>query len=321
MATLLTLPPQLLEKIQDLLGHDVDLPKNLREELSRTTSQKSHAINNEDDISVEEPSLWGPQQADKTQDESQDESEDIAKQQVVLVEQPKPLTIPHEIIEDLSRWAGSDKGKKRLGKAGLDPNNYSSIALLAGTEIYIPPNELERLRLAENPDKPNPYIPSYLSSSTSNRTIGLGKEYRKLSKTVSTIFNILFSIFGSSIAVYLACKSSAGYSTELSLLLSILTGLIVGLADGILVYLFNKKVVESRKERHKFGLKFLRGSGKLDENEATDQIDEQEEGKEKLSNEDDVDGQITDLPENENTQASGIKKHIRLRRRGLNDRT
>ncbi|WWC64649.1 uncharacterized protein I303_107260 [Kwoniella dejecticola CBS 10117] len=331
MTTLMILPPHLLETIQDLLSQDVDLPKTLREELSRTTSQTTPVLHLAEDRRLSE--------SNSARDEARTglaastspiervadtitgppiEPGSGAAHQVLLPSagQSFPMTIPLETIEGLSRWAGLEGAKTQLRRKGLDPNRYTSISLLSGTQIYIPPHDLERLKAAENPEKSNPFIPSYLNPN--HKPPSIGSEYRKLSKTISTVLNILFSIFGSAIAIYLVCKSSAGYSTEVSILLGILTGLIVGIADVVLLYLYSDKLDKGRKESHRTGLKNLRGSGasieKKSAEEKTAGIQEDD---------DDFGGQkgVVDMQETEETQTTGTKADIRLRRRGLQKET
>ncbi|WVW86098.1 hypothetical protein I302_108137 [Kwoniella bestiolae CBS 10118] len=309
MTTLLTLPPHLLETIQELLTSDVDLPQNLRNELGKSTSQRQQSVsddverisNNASDETIEEKDQI-------SRDLPADEGESIHAPFGALVIQDvrPPPTIPHETIEELSRWAGSERGVKQLKKSKLDPNKYTSISLLAGTEIYIPPHELERLKIAEKGDnKPNPYLPTYLSRSSST---SFGKEFRSLSKTISTVLNILFSIFGSSIAVYLVSSSSAGYSREIAILLGVLTGIIVGVADVVLIYLYSRKLDEGRRESRRVGMKMLRGSGRIGEKEKVEERVEEDTGE----------GDVMDLPEKDGTESTGVKKEVRLRRRGLN---
>ncbi|WWC94763.1 hypothetical protein V866_001612 [Kwoniella sp. B9012] len=299
MTTLLILPPHLIETIQELLKSDVDLPEELRDKLARATSNR----NDENDL------------AGVSKDDPKEEpgDEDEGGLSVLNVrDKPPQRTIPLPTIEELSRWAGSHQGIKQLEKNGLDPSRYNTISLLAGTEIYIPSNELDRLKLAESGDKPNPYLPSYLSPSTSTSS-SFGKEFRNLSKTISTVLNILFSIFGSSIAVYVVSTSSAGYSREISILLGILTGIIVGVADMVLVYLYTRKLDEGRRESKKVGLKMLRGSGKIgekNEGEKDSSVDGEKE-----------DERVVDLSQTSDTLSTAVKKEVRLRRRGLNDTT
>lgn len=42
-----------------------------------------------------------------------------------------------------------------------DPADYSFISLLAGTEVYVSPEALERLKAAENPDKVDLYLSTF----------------------------------------------------------------------------------------------------------------------------------------------------------------
>ncbi|WRT70290.1 uncharacterized protein IL334_007288 [Kwoniella shivajii] len=330
MTTLLTLPPHLQEAIQDLLCSDVDLPNDLRKELSRTNSNRNRRLSSPQ--SKQDRSLGSAETIIEIKDKVDDEPkrsiqvERLKNGHTISIENQDESdnsdvnpTIPHETLESLSRWASSDSGRRALGSNGLDRSRYSIISLLVGTEVYIPFNELERMRLAENGslDRPNPYLPSYLSPNnptTLGSSNGLGSEFRSLSKSISTILNILFSIFGSGAAVYVASTTGAGYSREISILLAVLTGFIVGIADAILVWIFTKKVEESRVERHNTGRKMLSGSGKLSETEENLITD---------GNEDDIQDEEDSQKGNEQIMkekigSSGVKKEIRLRRRGLN---
>ncbi|OCF44590.1 hypothetical protein I317_01477 [Kwoniella heveanensis CBS 569] len=192
-------------------------------------------------------------EASKRDEEANDEQEED--------EDEKVDTIPLDLVERLSRWCSTEQGRRSLQKAKVDPIKYSVVSLMAGTEVYIPPYELERLRAAENPDKPNPYLPSYFSPSPPS----LGSEYRALIKQLTTALNIIFSIIGSAAAVYVASTSGAGYTRETAVLLAVLTGAVVGLADLGLVVIFSKRLEGSRKERFENSVKALKGSGKVDE--------------------------------------------------------
>jgi hypothetical protein len=91
------------------------------------------------------------------------------------------------------------------------------------------------------------------------------QEYRSISKQLSTVFNVLFSIVGSAAAVYVASITGAGYSRETAMLLAILAGVIVGIADGVLVWVLGKRVEKERKEARERGRKEALGSSKLGE--------------------------------------------------------
>ncbi|OWZ35796.1 hypothetical protein C349_05012 [Cryptococcus neoformans var. grubii Br795] len=285
MATLLTLPSHLIESINHLLREDLELPDDLREPLLEAIKQPQADIIAPLDI---RDGLYT--QNDGNIDGKQEDSTAV----------PRPPTIDYDLVERLSRWATSDKGKMSLEKNNLDTSRYTDISLLSGTEIYVDPKELARLRAAENPEKPNPYLPSYLSPAPPS----FGSEYRNLTRTLSTIFNVIFSILGSAGAVYMAAVSGAGYSREKGVLLGILAGLIVGIADGVLVVLFMSKVEKDRRERHERGRKLMKGSGK-----ALDQIEDQARIEQ---------GVQVKLLAKEGIESTAVSaKQIQLRRRAL----
>ncbi|KAK8853160.1 hypothetical protein IAR55_003861 [Kwoniella newhampshirensis] len=301
MATLLTLPPHLIETIADLLATDVDLPDDLRTELSEAISRRSPPVRDEKiDSSAEGGS-----------EEIGDEMIEIplsdGTTEMVESSDAPPLTIDHDLLQSLSRWATSDAGISSLENTHLNPSRYVAVALLAGTEVYIPPAELERIRVAEDPEKPNPFLPAYLSAQPAS----FGTEYRNLLRTLSTTVNILFSIFGSAAAVYVASVSGAGYTRETAILLAILTGVVVGIADGVLVWIFTGRVKESRKEREKRGREMMRGSGAVDERENND---------EKVIDGAEQDASLS-VNEKEGSETTARQKQVRLRRRGLEKTT
>ncbi|ADV24045.1 hypothetical protein I305_02473 [Cryptococcus gattii E566] len=284
MVTLLTLPSHLTESINDLLREDLELPDDLRRPLLEAINQPQTDVVAPLDI--------------RDGLDSQEGRNSDGKQDSTAI--TSPPTIDFDLVERLSRWATSDKGRILLRQNELDPSRYTEISLLSGTEIYLDPKELERLRAAENQEKPNPYLPSYLSPAPPS----FGSEYRNLTRTLSTTFNVLFSILGSAGAVYVAAVSGAGYSREKGILLGILAGLIVGIAEGVLVVLFMGRVEQDRKERHERGRKLMKGSGKaLDQIEDQTQVEEGVQGK---------------LRAKEGTESTAVPaKQIQLRRRGL----
>ncbi|WVQ72644.1 hypothetical protein IAR50_002203 [Cryptococcus sp. DSM 104548] len=285
MSTLLILPPQLLETINSLLVVK-DLPKDLRKPLVEAASQT---------VTDELPAV-------KDAPDAEDETvgtEDSEPQDLHPLPQTPPPTIDLDLLERLSTWATSDEGRSKLSEEGLDPLLYTHIALVSGTEVYLTPKQLERLRAAEDPDKPNPYIPSYLSPAPPS----FGTEYRTLTRTLSTVLNILFSIFGAAVAVYVAATSGAGYSREQGVLLGVLAGVVVGIADGVLVVIFQGRVKENRKERWERGRKLMTGSGK---------VDPEEELKEKQ-------GKVVGMEDKSEAGPSALPKRIQLKRRAIKE--
>lgn len=168
------------------------------------------------------------------------------------------------------------------------------ISLLAGTELYIPASQLPHL------PKPNisPFLPSYLSPLPPS----FGQEYRSLARQLSTVLNVLFSIFGSAFAVYVAATTGGGYSREKGILLGVLAGVVVGVADGVLVWIFQRRVKEGREEGRKMAIKLSKGSG-ADGEKGTEADEAIEPGSE------DIREALTDVPV--------VKKEIRLRRRAI----
>ena len=161
-SSLLTLPPHLLERIADILRADVDLPRGLRTSLE---SAKGEAEG------------FGAVQStaeDKTEgrrDQDEDGVSATPRAEVAVIE--------IAVVERLAKWSASTEGAHRIRKAKLgeclvarpqstclgrtrqdgsrtltaDPNDYTLISLLAGTQVYIPQSKLSLLESSTNPDK------------------------------------------------------------------------------------------------------------------------------------------------------------------------
>ncbi|WVR00215.1 hypothetical protein IAU59_007357 [Kwoniella sp. CBS 9459] len=355
MTTLLTLPSHLKETIQELLAADVDLAPDLRQDLQNGIVSPSSLSDSEGEpgriIRTNERRRSGTQRT-RSESRSQDQAinadgdESIEDEQVIIEEgalqsttsKPKKTnseagpegdvdTISLEVIERLSRWCSTEEGRRSLEGNNLDLAKYNLISLLAGTEVYIPPAELERLGAAENPDKPNPYLPSYFSPVQPS----IGSEYRSMTKQLTTALNIIFSIVGSGAAVYVASTSGAGYTRETAVLLAVLTGVVVGFADLVLVTIFSQRVEEGRKQRFENSVKMLKGSGKVEvgEQDETHAANEQEEKLGKaLRKQIDLDPPleakegttITTEPATTTTITTGMeKRQVRLRRKKLDE--
>ena len=173
------------------------------------------------------------------------------------------------------------------------------IALLAGTELYIPPNQLPMPPSSSI----NPYLPAYLSPLPPS----FGSEYRSLARQLSTVLNILFSIFGSAFAVYVAATTGGGYSREKGILMGVVAGLVVGVADGVLIRIFANRVKEGREEGRRVAIKLSKGSGA--DGEKVDVNDEEGSAKAIERSEDGSNEEVKETPK--------VKKEIRLRRRAI----
>lgn len=171
MSVLLTLPPHLIEKIEAILEADLQDDHSFSEDTRRGLRKARDEYQ-----SWTPPTTLTLQSAQLTEDKtalhtdteptSQPDDEDS-----VAEDPPAPPTVDEEVLVSLSRWAGTNVGqvilkRNRIGGPGplqwldctrlmffADPLGYSMISLLAGTEVYIPPSQLARLRAADNPEK------------------------------------------------------------------------------------------------------------------------------------------------------------------------
>ncbi|WVF73033.1 hypothetical protein IAT40_007851 [Kwoniella sp. CBS 6097] len=350
MTTLLTLPPHLREAIQELiLADNVDLPTDLRDGLNRTLAHaRAHADTHTSATTRDDDAAVGDNGGikDRSGAGAGDET-NIAAEAVIDSDRTEDLpnednegeagagnehgtdtdkvvdTIPLDLVERLSRWCSTDTGRDSLKANNLDPVRYSDISLMAGTEVYIPPSELERLRAAENPDKPNPFLPSYFSPVQPS----IGSEYRALTKQLTTAINIVFSIVGSGAAVYVASTTGAGYTRETAVLLAVLTGVVVGLADMGLLWIFSTRLEGSRKERFENSVKMLKGSGKIDQESESEKkdIEGQQENMNQIGGDHGRGKEVREqvgiplqLQGKEDTTVTGVeKRQVRLRRKKL----
>lgn len=112
----------------------------------------------------------------------------------------------------------------------------------------------------------DPFLPAYLSPAPPS----LGKELRHLSSSLTTVLNVLFSIFGSAAAVYVASVSGAGYSRETAVILAVLAGVVVGIAEGVLVWIFGDRLKKGREASRKTAREMAKGSGAISDGEITD---------------------------------------------------
>lgn len=172
----LTFPAHLVEKISALLVYDiarqldVALKLELEEALKAADSARTDA--------TRAALIDGAAAEQKSNNTDRGDGEDPSKAEAdaqIPVDPPAPPTIAEETLENVSRWADSKLGRGILRRYNLGPfsfsvhvggsNNgmrrlnraeaaeYSLIALLAGTQIYIPPSRLARLKAAEPVDK------------------------------------------------------------------------------------------------------------------------------------------------------------------------
>jgi hypothetical protein len=236
MQDLVILTPHLVDKIRAIVAADIDIPEELRAQLQEGLGRFETA------------------QEEKRQTEVNKNDDDDDEQGPAIPEKkPIPPTIDILALEHLSRWISEGTASKLKDKR-IDPVEYGLIPLLSGTELYLPGTQLP---IPSSSESTNPYLPAYLSPLPPS----FGSEYRSLTRQLSTVLNILFSIFGSGFAVYVAATTGGGYAREKGILLGILAGVVVGIADGVLVCIFGQRVREGREEGRKLAIKLARGSG------------------------------------------------------------
>ena len=289
MQDLVILTPHLLDKIRSILASDSDLPEDLRAQLQSgieiyETAQREESqteVSN-DDVDEEEGSA-GPEQ------------------------KHTPPTIDILVLENLSRWATSEDATSNLKDQGINPVEYGMIPLLSGTELYLPGTQMPI-----SSEATNPYLPAYLTPLPPS----LGSEYRSLTRQLSTVLNILFSIFGSGFAVYVAATTGGGYAREKGILLGVLAGVVVGIADGVLVWIFGQRVKEGREEGRKLAIKLGKGSG--GEGEAFQADAAAMDGEDAA---DELEEKVLDVEATSEKETARVKKDIRLRRRPIGEKS
>ena len=280
------LTPHLIDKIRAILATDFDLPEDLRDQLKAgLDTYESHV--------------------EATQAESIEDDETAIPESKAKI---MPPTIDILALEHLSRWASTDTTSSKLKSKSVDPSEYGMISLLSGTELYIPSSQLP---IISSETAINPFLPSYLSPLPPS----FGSEYRSLTRQLSTVLNILFSIFGSGFAVYVAATTGGGYAREKGILLGILAGVIVGIADGVLVWIFGERVKEGREEGRKLAIKLAKGSGGDGTVDNTGSLEVQNSAEELLKQKEAQ--QILEVPGGE---IKPVKKEIRLRRRAIGEK-
>ncbi|RSH88332.1 uncharacterized protein EHS24_000869 [Apiotrichum porosum] len=221
----------------------------------------------------------------------------------------RPATIDGDLLERISRWVGGDDGSKAVEKAGLDAAPYGPIAILAGSEVYLPPRQRALAKAAEaeqaKKEELNPYLPASMSVTPPS----LGSEYRQLMRQLSNVLNVLFSIFGCGGAAYVAAVTGGGWAREPAILLAVIVGFVVGMADVGLIFLYKRRLTIERRAAAERRVKENKGSAAIGEGTVLE-LDEDKvaELERELAEEGPVD--IVPAP-------SGSGRSIRLRRRAL----
>ncbi|ORX40655.1 hypothetical protein BD324DRAFT_13348 [Kockovaella imperatae] len=153
----------------------------------------------------------------------------------VLREELRGEVVPEDALLRLSKWAREHMSNSE---------DYSLVSLFAGTEVFVTPERAAFLKSAQQSGKADAFLPSYLSPRES-----LSGGYKALSKQITTALNVLFSVVGAGVAVYMAAITGAGYKRETGVLLGVFAAVVVAITEGALLWIFAYKVkVVQRKE-------------------------------------------------------------------------
>jgi len=162
--------------------------------------------------------------------------------------------IPSSVLQQLAKWARSPEGLSALRTANLDPHDYSTIALFAGTRTT--PN--------------SSFSGSDLSAGTKSRKSGL----RNDRKGVTALANAVFSVVGAGFAAYWAasnagwglhkvrgwCEVSAATLTgfQQSMFLGLFTAFVVGFSEAVLFTLWQRRVERRANAKKTFVKRVVR---------------------------------------------------------------
>ncbi|KAL7418479.1 hypothetical protein Q5752_006937 [Cryptotrichosporon argae] len=223
------------------------------------------------------------------------------------LEAQTPPAVLEETIVGLARWAAS-AGRPALEQHGLDLDDYSHIALGAGTAVYLP---AKQARIVAGLDA-TPFLPAHLlPSSTTNTTSHTSSSppssssssssspLRSLARQLSTALNILFSILGSAFAAHHAARAS-GFAPAACVLLAVAAGAVVGVADAVGVWIYVGRLERDRAAARERGRMEARGSAA-----ETHEIEDEAGGDHEMA-------------QHTGTTATE-KREVRLRRRAIGD--
>ncbi|KZV96369.1 hypothetical protein EXIGLDRAFT_833615 [Exidia glandulosa HHB12029] len=117
-------------------------------------------------------------------------------------------SIPHSVLLDVSRWA-----REHAEAAGLDPHDYTMLALLAGTRT----------------------TPNANFVTTEPR-----KATKSDRRAVTALVNAVFSVAGAGTAGWWAARSS-GWTNEVCVLIGLLVAAIVAITEAILFIIWQRR--------------------------------------------------------------------------------
>ncbi|KIJ55409.1 hypothetical protein M422DRAFT_57860 [Sphaerobolus stellatus SS14] len=136
--------------------------------------------------------------------------------------------ISHKTLLDISRWARTELAQSQLKAASLDPNDYTMIAMLAGT-ITSPSSKFP------------PYVPPPDSASQAKKAV----EDRR---AIVALLNALLSIGCVGYSAWWASKRT-GWQDEWRVLFALFAAFVVAIAEAGLYIVWQAKKDEALRRR------------------------------------------------------------------------
>ncbi|KIY69199.1 hypothetical protein CYLTODRAFT_373084 [Cylindrobasidium torrendii FP15055 ss-10] len=148
---------------------------------------------------------------------------ELAAQLEAFLNEPRPPTIPHSLLDSVSRWSRTPIGTAELSRTSLHTGDYLMVSLLAGTMssperkfgTYVPP--------------PDPEV--------------VAAQKREERKQITALANGVLSIGGAAFAAFWASQHMA-WKHEWRVLFAFMVGIVVAISEAVLYIIW-----QSRKEK------------------------------------------------------------------------
>ncbi|KAL0580612.1 hypothetical protein V5O48_001437 [Marasmius crinis-equi] len=143
----------------------------------------------------------------------------------------RPSSIPYGLLQSISQWTRSPMGSQALHSASLKPNDYSMIALLAGTKT-----------------SPGSKLPPYRPPKEADE---IARESHKERKAIGAIVNGVFSVVGTGAAAWWGSKHT-GWKNEWRVLFAFFAATSVALAEVILYIFWQQRQNAPPKQKRRY---------------------------------------------------------------------
>ncbi|KAK1232735.1 hypothetical protein PQX77_004133 [Marasmius sp. AFHP31] len=147
------------------------------------------------------------------------------------VSSPSRPSIPYALVHSISQWARSSAGNQALRSTDLNPNDYSMIALLAGSKT-----------------SPGSKLPPYEPPKEADE---IARERHRERKAIGIIVNGVFSVVGTGAAAWWGSKHT-GWKHEWRVLFAFLAAIVVALAEVVLYVFWQQRQNTSSKPKKRY---------------------------------------------------------------------